>query len=150
MAGVKLKAKLHFDPKTGGCWLDLPFDPKEKFGKVRAPVVVTVNGYAFRTTIAAMGGKNMIILNKANREGAGIAVDDSITATIAMDTEPRVVTPPPELKKALKGNKAAQGVWEKLSYTHQREYAQWIEEAKKPETRQRRLEQTIEKLLEKA
>lgn len=150
METVKIKTKLRFDPKTGGCWLDLPFDPKEKFGKVRAPVVVTVNDYAFRTTIAAMGGKNQIVINKANRERAGIGPEDNITATVELDTVPRTVTPPQDLKKVLGRNKAAAAVWEKLSYTHKREYAEWIEEAKKPETRERRVAKTIEALLERS
>lgn len=150
MNGVTLKIRLRHDPEDGGCWFALPFDPREKFGKVRAPVVVTINGYAFRTTVAAMGGEYCVIVNKANRQGAGIGPEDRVTVTVAPDMKPRTVTVPPDLKKALAADKRLQAVWEKLSYTHRREYVSSLEEAKRPETRVRRLQRTLEQLAEKA
>jgi uncharacterized protein YdeI (YjbR/CyaY-like superfamily) len=59
------------------------------------------------------------------------------------DTEERVITPPADLARALKANKEAQAIWDKLSYTHRREHVEHLEDAKKPETRQRRLEKAI-------
>jgi uncharacterized protein YdeI (YjbR/CyaY-like superfamily) len=62
------------------------------------------------------------------------------------DEEPRVITPPQDFARELKANREAQATWEKLSYTHQKEYAKAIEEAKKPETRARRIEKAIAQL----
>lgn len=130
----------------GRCGIDLPFEPKEIFGKARAPVNVTINGYTFRTTTFCMGGRNFIGISKINRDGAGIEAGDKITVTMELDSKPRVITPPADFAKALKADKAAQAFWEKLSYTHKREYANWITEAKKPETRLRRIAKAVEML----
>ncbi len=124
--------------------IPVPFDPKAVFGKVRAPVKVTINGYTYRSTIAAMGGPPFIPLRKSHREAAG--VDDSKTVTVRLDfdTEKREVTPPPDLVKALKAVAGATDRWRTLSFTHQREHVEAIEGAKKPETRARRIAAAVE------
>jgi hypothetical protein len=142
----KFKAILIKDDKTSGCGINLPFNPKEIFGKARAPVEVTINGHTFQTTTFCMGGRNFIGVSKVNRDGAGIAAGDKITVTMELDIAPRVITPPADFAKALKANKRAQEFWDKLSYSHQREYANWISEAKRPETRLRRIEKAVELL----
>jgi hypothetical protein len=128
---------------SGGCMVEIPFDPKAEFGKVRAPVKVTVNGFTFRTTIAAMRGCNLIGINKANQAEAGIKPGDKITLAVELDTEPRVVTVPDDLAAALRKNKKLLAAWEKMSYSHKREYVQELEGAKRPETRAKRLAQTL-------
>ena len=125
-------------------FIELPFDPREKFGKVRAPVKVTVNGYTFRTTIAAMGGPPCIGIRTSYREAAGLEGGEKIEVRVALDGEERVVTPPADLVKALKAAPPAWERWRELSYTHQREHAEAIEDAKKPETRARRLAKAVE------
>lgn len=142
----KFQTVLSKDDNTSGCMIELPFDPREAFGKVRAPVKVTINKHTFRTTIAPMGGCYLIGISKVNRDAAGIDWGDKIAVTVEADNEPRVVAVPDDLAAALKKNKAAQAVWDKLSYTHRREYAQEIEGAKRPETRARRLAKTLEML----
>jgi len=121
------------------CLIPLPFDPKAVFGKVRAPVKVTLNGYTYRSTIAAMGGPACIPLRKSNREAAGLEGGETVEIRLDLDTEVREVTPPADLVSALKGVPGAWDRWQKLSYTHQREHADAIEDAKKPETRARRI-----------
>ena len=69
--------------------VELPFDAKERYGKVRAPVRGTVNGTPFRTTVAAYGGVHMIGFRKELREAAGIAIGDQVTVEIERDDEPR-------------------------------------------------------------
>ena len=64
------RVTLHRD--GGTCFIPVPFDPAEAFGRVRAPVRVTLNGYTYRSTIAAMGGTVCIPLRKSNREAAGL------------------------------------------------------------------------------
>jgi hypothetical protein len=121
------------------CAIPVPFDPKEVFGKVRAPVRVTVNGYTYRSTIAAMGGPFCIPLRKSHREAAGIEGSETVAVRLELDDEKREVEPQPDLVKALKAAPPAWDRWRELSYSHQREYIEAIEEAKKPETRARRL-----------
>lgn len=130
----------------GPGFIELPFDPREVFGKVRAPVKVTVNGYTFRTTIAAMGGPPCIGIRTSHREAAGLEGGERIEVRVALDDEERVVTPPADLVKALKAAPPAWDRWRQLSYTHQREHAEAIEGAKKPETRARRVGKAVEML----
>jgi hypothetical protein len=137
---------LIMDDETSGCMIELPFDPKEVFGKVRVPVKVTINGFTYRTTIFSMGGCFMVPFSKINRDGAGIKPSDKIKVLMELDTEQRVVVLPDDLAAVLKKNKNAAAVWEKLSYTHKREYVDAIEKAKRPETRARRLAWTMEAL----
>ena len=88
----------------------------------------------------------MMAVNKRMREGAKAKAGDAVEIVMERDDEPRVVTPPADFARALKANKAAQTAWEKLSYTHRKEYANAIEEAKKPETRARRIEKAVAEL----
>ena len=125
------------------CFIPLTFDPKAVFGKTRAPVTVTLNGFTFRSTIAAMGGPPFIPLRKSNREAAGLEGTETLEVRLEFDTEPRVVKPPADLVKALK----AASVWDRwndMSFTHQREHVEAIEQAKKPETRARRINHAVD------
>ncbi|MCC8956610.1 DUF1905 domain-containing protein [Bradyrhizobium sp. Pear77] len=126
------------------CFIPVTFDPKVVFGKVLAPVLVTLNGYTYRSTIASMGGQVCIPLRKSNREAAGLTGGETLHVTLELDAEKRTVDIPPDLDKAL--TPAARARWDQLSYSHQREYVEAITEAKKPETRARRIEQTVARL----
>lgn len=130
------------------CFIPVPFDPKPVFGKVKAPVTVTLNGYTYRSTIASMGAGPCLPLRRSHREAAGLEGGETLSVTLALDTDKREVTPPADLVKALK---AAPPAWERfrsLSYTHQREHAEAVEQAKKPETRARRIASTVKSLAE--
>ena len=131
------------------CFIPLTFDPKEVFGQVRAPVKVTLNGFAYRSTIAAMGGPPFVPLRRSNREAAGLEGGETITVRLDLDTAKRGVEPPPDFVKALKAAPKAWERWQALSYTHQREHVEAIEEAKKPETRVRRIERAVQMIREK-
>lgn len=121
------------------CFIPLPFDPKAVFGKVRAPVKVTLNGFTYRSTIAAMGGPPCIPLRKSNREAAGLEGGETVEVRLELDTGKREVTPPRDLVAALKTRPSAFERWKALSYSHQREHVEAIEDAKKAETRARRI-----------
>jgi hypothetical protein len=123
------------------CFIPVPFDPKAAFGKVRAPVRVTLNGYTFRSTIFAMGGPPFIPLRKSNREAA-LDGAETVQVRIELDTEKREVKPPADLVKALKAAPAWDR-WKELSFTHQREHAEAIEQAQRPETRVRRIDGAV-------
>lgn len=139
--GIVFKGTLQRAGPAG--YIELPFDPKEAFGKVRAPVKVTLNGYTFRTTIAAMGGPPCIGIRTSYREAAGLEGGEKVEVRVALDDEPRVVTPPADLVKALKAAPPAWDRWRELSFTHQREHAEAVEGAKKPETRARRIANAV-------
>jgi hypothetical protein len=125
------------------CFIPVPFDPAPLFGKVRAPVKVTLNGYTYRSTIASMGDGPCIPLRKSNREAAGLEGGETLDVTLTLDTEKREVKPPPDFVKALKAAPPAWDRWRELSYSHQREHVEAIEGAKKPETRTRRIENAV-------
>lgn len=125
------------------CFVPVPFDPTAVFGKVRAPVRVSLNGYTYRSTIAAMGGTVFIPLRRSNREAAGLEGGETLDVEISLDTEKRVVSPPRELVRALKAKPPAWERWRELSFSHQREYAEAISEARKPETRARRITEAV-------
>ena len=145
MREKRFKARIVRDGSA--CFIPLPFDPKEAFGKTRAPVRVTLNGYTYRSTIAAMGGTVCIPLRKSNREAAGLEGGERLAVRIELDEEPREVEVPADLAQAFKQRPAAAKAWQDLSYTHQREHVEAIQEAKKPETRQRRIDAAVRMLL---
>jgi hypothetical protein len=130
--------------------VEVPFDVKAVFGKARPPIVVTVAGYTFPSTVAVYGGKPFIGVRRSHRAAAGLKPGQSVSITIALDESTRTVELPPDLASALKKNAPARAAWARLSFTHQREHADALLAAKKPETRARRLEKTIEMLLSKA
>lgn len=125
------------------CLIPVPFDPRPVFGKARAPVKVTVNGYTYRSTIASMGEGPCIPLRRSNREAAGLEGGETLPVTLELDTEKREVKPPADLVKALKAATPAWERWRDLSFTHQREYVEAIAEARRPETRARRITATV-------
>jgi len=113
----------------------------------RVPVRGTINGSPFRSSIFPYGGTYYLLVTRVIREAANVKAGDPIEVAFQRDEEPRVVTPPDDLVAALEGSEAAQQAWERLPYSHQKEYVQAIEEAKKPETRARRLEKALEEMI---
>jgi hypothetical protein len=125
------------------CFIPVPFDPAPVFGRIRAPVKVTLNGYTYRSTIASMGGSVFIPLRKSNREAARLEGGETIDVRLELDSEKREIKPPPDLVKALRATPPAWERWRELSYSHQREHVESIEGARKPETRARRVEGAV-------
>lgn len=115
-------------------------------GKKRFPVAATVNGYTWRTTVSVMGGESLLGLSKAVRTAAGVQAGDTVEVVLALDEAPREVEVPPALAAALETDAQAQAAYEQLAYSHRKEYARWIAEAKREETRERRVAQALEML----
>jgi hypothetical protein len=141
VTSTTVRVKIFWDGSM--CFIPVPFDPKLAFGKVRAPVRVTLNGYTYRSTIASMGGTVCIPLRRSNREAAGLEGGETLDVEIALDTEKRVVTPPADFTRALKAAPPAWDRWRDLSFSHQKEYVEAIVEARKPETRKRRIAEAV-------
>ena len=112
----------------------------------RPPVVVTINGHTYRNTIARMGGRFLLSVSSENRAKAGVAGGDEIEVSLELDTEPRVVTVPDDFTAALNSDKAAREAFDKLAYSHQLRWVLSVEDAKTPETRQRRIVKAVETL----
>ncbi|HUS30861.1 MAG TPA: YdeI/OmpD-associated family protein [Kofleriaceae bacterium] len=128
------------------CYIPVAFDPKPVFGKIRAPVKVTVNGFTFASTISPMGHDGPCIpFRRSNREAAGLEGGETLDVTVALDTSERKVTAPADLTRALRAAKLT-ARWAELSYTHQKEHVDAIENAKAPETRARRIAAAIKML----
>lgn len=143
---MTFKAKLFLAGKTA-TGIVVPDKVVESLGKgKRPPVKVTINGYAYRSTVAPMGGEYMLPVRAEVREGAGITAGETITVHLALDTKPRVVKIPPDLAKELSKSKVVKGAFDKLSYSNQKEIVVSLESAKTEETRSRRLAKAIEKL----
>jgi len=143
---IRFKLKLEQYKDTEVLHAYLPFDVYESFGtRARIPVKGTINGFAFRSSIFPMGGgKFYLVVNKQMREGAKVKAGDTAEFLLEKDDAPREIETPADFAKALKANKDAQAVWDRLSFTHRKEYIGAIVEAKKPETRMRRIEKAIE------
>jgi hypothetical protein len=144
----RFKVLLEKDANSEATGILIPFNVEKVFGtRARLPVRGTINGTDFRGTIFPMGqGRHYMVVNKGLRASANVRGGETISVVMGRDDEPRVVTPPADLKRALKANKDAQAAWNKLSYTHRKEYARSVEEAKRPETRTRRIEKSITEL----
>ena len=115
-------------------------------GAKRFPVRATVNGYTWRTSVMRMSGEFLVGLNREVREQASAETGDTVDVALELDTAPREVQVPPALATALAGDAHAQAAFEALSFTHRKEYARWVAEAKRPETRERRVAETLERL----
>jgi hypothetical protein len=113
-------------------------------GAKRFPVVATVNGYTWRTTVVRMGGEFLLGLSKEVRQGAGAEAGDEVDVTLELDTAPREVEVPEALAAALAADPEAKASFDRMAFTHRKEYARWIADAKQEQTRQRRLGQALE------
>jgi hypothetical protein len=125
-------------------YLVVPLDARALWGEARPPVAGTVNGVAFRSRLAVYGGVTVLGLTNAFRAEAGIAEGDQVEVVIDRDDAPREVEVPPALQAALDGDAEARAAFEALSFTHRREYASWIAEAKREQTRSRRTAKAVE------
>lgn len=115
-------------------------------GAKRFPVRATVNGYSWRTTVTPMRGEFLVGLNRGVRAAAGVEAGDEVEVVVELDTEPREVEVPEALASALRADDTARAAFDALSFTHRKEYARWITEAKRTETRDRRVTQALDQL----
>jgi hypothetical protein len=134
----------------GGAFVEVPFDVEKAFGSKKPRVKALIEGVPYRGLLVRMLGEHhILIILKGIREQIGKTFGDKIKVTVEADTQPRVIEIPKDLLKELKKEKQAKLFFDSLSYTHQKEYVQWILESKKEGTRQRRIAKTVEMLLAK-
>ena len=146
----KFTAKLEkSDDGMDTAFISIPFNVEKTYGtKGQVKVKVTFDGHPYRGVIANMGtGCHILGVRKDIREAIGKRVGDSVSVELRKDTEERIVDVPIELQQALSKSKKALEFFNTLSYTNRKEYALWVSSAKRDETREKRLSETIKKLL---
>lgn len=127
--------------------IEVPEDVVEALGAgKRPPVNVTVNGYAYRSTIAPMGGQYLIPFSSDKRKATGIGGGDAIEVELTLDTAPRTVEPPEDLAAALAASPGAAEAFAALSPSRQKAHVTSVESAKAQETRERRIAKAVAEL----
>lgn len=128
----------------GGAYVRLPDDVAASFGtRGQVRVKGTLNAVPYRSNLMPLGGGAFALgVHKA----AGVTFGDAVTVTVERDDEPREVVVPEELQAALDADAVARAAWERLAPSHRREHADAVAEAKRPETRARRVEKALEML----
>ncbi len=127
--------------------IEVPEDVVEALGAgKRPPVNVTVNGYAYRSTIAPMGGQYLIPFSADKREATGIGGGDAIEVELTLDTAPRTVEPPEDLAVALAAAPGAAEAFAALAPSRQKAHVASVEGAKTDATRERRIVKVVAEL----
>jgi hypothetical protein len=140
---VRFRATVELGGKTA-TGLEVPADVVASLGSGKRPAVyVTIGGHTYRTTVASRGGRFLVPLSAENRAAAGVTAGEEVDVDIQLDTAAREITVPGDLAGVLARESRAQRFFDGLSYTHRKEWVRWIEDAKKPETRDARIAKTI-------
>ena len=144
---VKFTAVLQPDPAGGGTYVLVPREVEKKLGlKGRPKIQSVIAGHPYRGSLMPTPDGFCLGVLKAIQQSAGVSRGDTVTVELDVDTAPRVIEAPADLARALARDRKASAAWEKLSYTNKREIAQSLDEAKKVETRERRLAAALDRL----
>jgi hypothetical protein len=142
----RFQAVLEVANNQGGRFVRCPFDARDVFGEARPPVEGTVNGHPFRSRLMRYGGLTYLGFTREVRTAAGVTDGAVLDIELDRDEEPREVVVPAELATALAAAADAAGRFDDLSFSHRREYAQWVDQAVRPATRSRRAAKAVEML----
>ena len=146
MPGIEFEARLELVDR-GGAVVTIPPEVHDELGgSGRIPVTASFDGIRYQGSIVRMGGRPILGVLKTIREQLGVGDGDLIMVAVERDDAERTVELPADLEAAFADHHDAKSAFGKLAYSHQREYVQWIEEAKRADTRQRRIARTIERL----
>ena len=131
-------------PNEGGVLLiEVPASAVRRLGdKQRPPVRASLNGVEFRSTIAVYGGRYYLPVRRERREAAKLEAGKRAKVALELDTAPRTVTPPRDLASALTRS-GARDAFKLMSFSHQREHVDWVTNAKRPDTRETRIEKVV-------
>lgn len=141
---MKFRSVLELAGKTA-TGIQVPPEVVEGLGAGKKPAVsVTINGFTYRSTIFHMGGVYRIPVSGEVREKSGVSAGDEVEVEVALDTAPREVAVPDDLLHALEREPEAKSYFEELSYSNKLRHVLAIEGAKAAETRQRRIEKSVE------
>ncbi|HCB63232.1 MAG: antitermination protein NusB [Bacteroidetes bacterium GWF2_43_63] len=151
MKEYRFTTKIIKNPTVDSGYIEFPYDAEKEFGrKGQIKVKAYFDGFEYRGSLVRMGHPCHIIgLNKKVRDAIGKGPGDTVDVVIMEDTAERVVDVPADFSAALNKNKTAKEIFEKMSFTHRREYVEWIASSKKTETRKNRIGKSIEMLIKK-
>jgi hypothetical protein len=137
---IEVETTVEKSPDSVACGIRVETaDVVRWFGrKSRVPVVATINGYTYRSSLSPMGGCHMLPVAAPVRAGAGIAGGDRVTLTLREDTEERTVDVPDDLGRALDKGKV-RAAFDAMAFTHRKEWVVAVQDAKRPETRLKRI-----------
>jgi len=148
-----LEFKAELVPRgPGGAWtyLQVPFSVPEVFGrKGQVPVRATINGFTFRNSLMPRKGVHILGIGKDILAAAAASPGETVQVELALDDAPRTVTVPADLDAALSRAPAQAKTFAALSYSHKKEFVDWIESAKKPETRSNRINKALAMIAER-
>jgi hypothetical protein len=147
MSVKRFTVELERTGKTGTDF-EVPFDVRKAFGRARLPVKVTIRGHVYQSTTAIYGGRYYLVVNRAVKAATGVDAGDTVDVTLEPDTAPREVPVPDDLAAALAEETAARERFDRFSFSHRKEYVDWIDEAKRPDTRRRRIDKAVRMLRE--
>ena len=127
--------------------LEVPEELVEALGGGKRPrVTITINGRSWTSRVAIMRGRNLIGLSNANRKAAGVVTGDRVEVELELDIEPRVVVEPADFATALDAEPLARSAFDRSTDSQKSQHLRLIENAKKPDTRARRIEKTLDTL----
>lgn len=145
---MKFRTTLELSKKTA-TGIHVPDEIVEALGAgKKPPVKVTIGSYTYRSTVASMGGRFLLPVSQEHRDGAGIQAGDEIEVELELDDAPREVSVPVDFAEALDRHSEAREFFDRLSYSNKRRFVLNIEGAKSAETRQRRIDKSVELLRE--
>ena len=144
---MRINATIEKAPDSNACGIQLASsDVLQWFGsKGRIAVRATINGYQYRSSLSPMGGYHVLPVNATVRREAHVAAGDKVRVELERDTEPRTIEIPEDLRRALERAKALTR-FETMSYTHRKEWINAINDAKRPQTREKRIADCIASL----
>ena len=132
-------------PSGNAAGIEIPEDAfKNLGGGARPLIVVTINGHTWRSRVALMRGQCLVGISAENRHASGISIGDVIEVDLALDTEPRIVSEPPDLAQALGEDPESRAAFDRLPFGIKRRHVTSIEQASSPATRQRRIDKLIQ------
>jgi hypothetical protein len=131
-------------PEAGSAFIDLDFDVEREFStRGRVSVKGTIDGHPFTSSVSPRNGRWYLVVNRAMRAEFGVEPGDTVEVTIDRDDAPRTIEAPEDLAAAIAADANATERWAGMSYSHRKQYVTWVEEAKRPETRARRIGEAV-------
>jgi hypothetical protein len=112
----------------------------------RAPVTVTINGHSYRARIALYGGRHYVGVRREVRAAAGVTAGDQLRVGLEYDAELRLIDLPEDLRTMLSNHPEIAAAFERLSNANKKELVDWLAQAKRDDTRERRLKQALRML----
>lgn len=139
------------NPADSWAWVDFPYDLKALYGIGNlVPAIMTFDGLSYQGSIAKMGGQHpMLLIKRDILKQLGKHKGETVAVTVTFDDQPRQIMLPIELKRALDKQPVAKAIHQQLAFSHRREYAQWVAEAKQSTTRERRAAKAVEIIVAK-